>query len=167
MSPAGCLRLFALQSLQQFGMDAAKAAIAHAENVIAATGRLADLRHQCLDVVNHPCAPGHGCQRLAGIPAQAATVAKSEVGVFQAPRQLRLHDAKLHGVGTRLEHRQNAFTRFERAVQAVHRGADGSGMMGKVVVNGDVAAGGFDGTTQFHAALDVLEAAQRLCRHLR
>ena len=82
-----------------------------------------------------------GASAARGVPVQAAAVAEREVGRFQAPGQLRRHGAQLHGVAARLEHRQDALAllaiALELAAQAVERGADGGGVVGEVVVDGD------------------------------
>ena len=50
---------------------------------------------------------------------------------------------------------------MELAAQAVYRGADGGGVVGKVVVHGDVAAGARYGAAHFHAAARIGKRAQR------
>ena len=67
-----------------------------------------DLRKNGGDVVSHLRAGAHGGQRGSGVPVQATGMAKSQVGLFQTPGQLRRHGAQLHGVTARLKDRQDA-----------------------------------------------------------
>jgi 3-deoxy-7-phosphoheptulonate synthase len=55
-----------------------------------------------------PLAPGAHGASASRRPAVVALQAKAQVGLFQRPGQLGLHGAQLHGVGARLEHRQDA-----------------------------------------------------------
>ena len=94
-------------------------------------------------------------------------MAKGQVGLFQAPRQLGFHGAQLHGVGARLKHRQNPFVGVKSAFQAVQRGSNGGGVVGKVVDHRDLPALRSHGATHLHAPLYVLKRSQGLACHLR
>ena len=144
-------------------MDATKAPVAHAHNLVARLSGGHHLLHQGLNLVAHHGFSAHGRERLSSIPAQAAAVAKRHIGFFQAPGQLGLHGAQLHGVGARLKHRHNALAGLELAAQAIDRGANGGGVVGKVVIHRDAAYL----AAQFHAALDVLEIRQGLTSQRR
>ena len=48
------------QSLQQFGVNPAKAAIAHAQHMVAGSGSSRDLRHQAVDVASGMRPFAHG-----------------------------------------------------------------------------------------------------------
>ena len=151
------------QRLQQLGVDAAEAAIAHAQHVVARAARPpapAPPARRCRCATR--ALRAHGLQRLARVPAQPAGMAERQVGLLQAPGQLRLHRAQLHGVAARLEHRQDAL-RADLPAQAVDGGADRGGVVGEVVVDGDAAGH----AAHFHAPLDVAELAQRRRRRGR
>src|SRR3990167_4144730 len=96
------------EGLQQPGMHTAECAVAHADDVVAWHCGLGDLLH---DLVNG----GSGLrpatdrrQRGCSIPVQTCRMAKSEIGAFQCPGQLRLHGAELHGIAARLEYGEDA-----------------------------------------------------------
>ena len=124
-----------------------------------------DFGHQRIHVVGHHGGLAQRRQGFASAPTVVALQAETEVGFFQRPWQLRLHRAEFHGVGTRLEGRQDARLQADFAAQAVERGAHGSRVVGEVVV--DLDATHF--ATQLHAAAHVLEGRQRgaggVCRH--
>ena len=133
--------------------------------------RLRNLQDQFVDGAGHPCLGAHRGQHFDCIPAEAAGVAKGEVGLLQGPGQLALHAAQLHGVAARLEHRQDPAPRRqtrcrrpagELAPKTVDGGADRRGMVCEIVIDRDAA----DGAAHFHAALDVKEIVQRLGRHM-
>ena len=110
-------------------------------------------------VAGHPGLRAHGGQRLGRVPAQAAAVAKRQVGLLQRPGQLAFHAAQLHGVAARFEHSEDAAAgrplgcSGQLAAQAVDGGADRRGMVREIVVDGDAIGG----AAHFHAALDVFE----------
>ena len=92
-------------------------------------------------------------------------MAKGQIGFFQAPGQLRLHGAELHGIGARLEHRQNA-RRPDAPAQAVDGAAQGRRVVGKVVVNRDrcAATRQHDAGAHLQAPFHALKIGQRLRR---
>ncbi len=94
------------------------------------------------------------------IPPQCAAMTKREVCAFQTPWQLRFHGTELHGVGARLEDRQNAPVGPHFAAQPIDRGADGGGVMGKVVINRDGTVRALYLTAHFHASLHIFKATQ-------
>ena len=80
-----------LQCGQQLAVDAAKATIAHADDVVARAYLGHDLLHHGIDRVGRP---GRITQRLQGfgsIPVQTCGVAEGQIGFLERPGQLRLH----------------------------------------------------------------------------
>ena len=141
-------------------MNSTKTAVAHAKNVIARPCMQHKLPHQGIDIVNHLGLRTHAGKDFMRIPAQATTVTKGQVGLFQTPGELSLHGAQLHGIGSRLEDRQDAFARRGLAAQPVNRRSKRRGMVGKVVLNGDGGTGMLDLAADFHTALDIPEGSQ-------
>ena len=70
-------------------MDPAKAAVAHAQHVVARAGGLHDAGHQRVHALAHHRQRPHGGQGIAGVPAVVTLQAKAQVGVFQRPRPSR------------------------------------------------------------------------------
>src|SRR6185312_10098668 len=90
-APVGVMRVriwldSGLERAQQLVVNAAKAAVAHAQDVVAGPHRRLDLRDQLVDAVVHlglAARPdAHSRQRFARIPVESAGMAKREVGVF-------------------------------------------------------------------------------------
>ena len=69
-------------------MDAAEAAVAHAQDVIARLCRAQNLRDQVVYAGGHLRTIAHRLERLYSIPVQTAAVAKRQIGLPQAPGQL-------------------------------------------------------------------------------
>ena len=84
---------------------------------------------------------------------------------------MRGHGAQLHGVAARLKDRQDAVSRpaaaVQLATQSVHRGVDGGGVVGKIIIDRDVAMALVHDPADFHAPLDVPEARKCFCGLLR
>jgi len=148
-------------------VDAAKATIAHAHDLVTGAGNPRNGADQFIQLVAHQRLVTHRRQGGCGIPAQAGAVTERQVRTLQAPGQQRLHGAEFHGVGARLEHRQDAFARLQGAAQAVQRGADGGGVVRKIVIHGDLALAHSDCAAHFHAAFDIFKAAQCCSRGVR
>ena len=133
--------------------------------MVAGPGGLGDLVHQRGNVGGRLGAlAGAYAQRgqgVSGVPVQAGGVAKHQVGGFQRPGQLAFHGAQFHRVAAGLKHRQDACLGSQAAAQAVERGAQSRGVVGKVVIHGNAA----HRAAQLHAALHVLKLAQRCSRH--
>ena len=107
--------------------------------MVAGPGGLHHLRHQLVHRIGHHRLLAHRRQRVLRAPAVVALQAEAQVGFFQRPGQLRLHRAQLHGVGARLEHRQDAL-QPHLAAQSVDGAAHRGGVVREVVVDLDAAA---------------------------
>ena len=135
------------------------------QHMVARARRAHDVLDQLVDAVGHHRLRAHRRQRRGGVPAVVALQAERQVGLFQRPRQLGLHRAELHGVGARLEHRQDALRRragrrdvvVDLAAQAGDRGVHRRRVVREVVV--DLDAAGL--AAQLEPAAHVLEARQR------
>src|SRR5512139_383743 len=153
------LVIVVMQRIEQLRVDAAEAAVAHHQHVVAGAGVFHQLDDEFLDLVEHARLGTQRGERLGGVPAEVGAVAVDEVGTREAGGQLRFHDAELHGVGARFQYGEDARL-ADLAAQAFDGGRDRGGVVGEVVVDGDAVHRAAD----FHAALDVLEAGQGIDR---
>ena len=132
-------------------MNAAEAAVAHDQHVIAGTRRACDRVDQLAEIGVHFRFAAEWRQRLGCVPAEIPGVAIDVVGVVQARRQRRFHRPELHRVRARLHDREDARA-ADGTAQAVERRRDRRRMVREVVVDGDAA----DGAARFqpppHAA---------------
>ena len=90
------------QLRQQFLVDAAEAAVAHNQNVVACLGGSGDAVHKIIKLLADVCLAAQGGERGGNVPIHAACVAKHLVGIFQAACKGGGHGAEFHGVGARL-----------------------------------------------------------------
>ncbi len=121
------------------------------------------LGNHLINVGAHLRSRAHGREGGLGIPVQPTRMAKGQVGFFQAPGQLGFHGAKLHRVAAWLENRQDPGL-AHLAAQAIDGGANGGGVVGKVVIDGDATSFKWDGAAHFHAAFDIFKRGQCLRR---
>ena len=112
-------------------MNAPKADISHAQNVVSGLTRVQNLANQCVNAGGRLGARAHGGERGGGVPIQSPGVAKRLIGAFQTPGQLRFHGAELHGVAARLKHRQDAGLGPQLTAQAIDGRANGRGWWAK------------------------------------
>ena len=141
-------------------MYAAKTSIAHAKDMVTRPRLCHHLRDQGINLIGHLRLGTHAGQDLPGIPAKTPTMAEGQIRIFQAPGPLGFHGSQLHGIGTRLENRQDALARPQFATQPIDGRPDGGRMVGKVVVERDAARRTDDGAAHFHASLHVFKSAQ-------
>jgi len=83
-------------------------------------------------------------------------VTKRQVGLFKTPRQLRFHGAQFHGVAAGFKNSQDALAFSNLPSKAIKRGANGCGVVCKIVINRDAC----HTAAHFHSALHVLKACK-------
>ncbi len=82
-------------------MDAAKAAVAHNQNMVACLGGGGDAVHKIIKLLADVCLAAQWGERAGNVPIYAACVAKHLVGILQAACKSGRHGAEFHGVGAR------------------------------------------------------------------
>lgn len=138
-------------------MNSAKTSIAHHQHMISGAGGSSHGGDQVTQVIENlrPCAQRR--QDLRSIPTQLPGITEHGVGLDQAAGQLFVHHAEFHGVGTRLQHRQNA-RGSKLLAQALQRDADRRRVVREIVEDRDPA----HGAARLQPALDPAEAFQCL-----
>ncbi len=145
-------------------MQAAEAAVAHDEHVIARVRRARQLARQRVHIGAAVATRSEPRQYRAGVPAEIRRrVQPHLVGAGERAGEGVAMHAHAHGVRARLEHRDDA-RRADAAAQAVDGGRDRRRMVRKVVVD----AYAVDLAAQLHAARDAREFLQCIerARHL-
>ena len=137
-------------------MYAAEAAVAHNQHMVAALGKRRQIIHETVKIAADMQLAAQRCQSSLHIPIHAAGIAEHRIGRLQAARQRGLHRAKLHGIGTRLQHGHNP-----RAAHFLPQSGNGGfnrgRVVGKIVIHGDAACHPF----YFHAPFHIFKFAQR------
>jgi hypothetical protein len=137
-------------------VDAAKAAVAHYQHLIASARGASNLRHQAAEILFDGDRFAQGGKCLSDVPAQIAGVAEDQVGISKTARQQILHHPELHGVRAWFKDSQDAAA-ADLAAQAAESRRDRCRVVGKIVVYGDAAGRSADLKTP----LDIPEARQR------
>ena len=142
-------------------VDAVETAIAHHQHGVTVAGFTRDGLDQHVQVVARRQATAQRRQRTGRVPAQPTRVAEHRLCIVEAASQGILPDALLHGVGARLQNRQDAAA-ADPLAQRGHGLGDGCGVMGKVVDHRHAA----HRAAVFKAPLDVAEARKGIDRRL-
>ena len=114
-------------------MDAAKAAIAHANDLIVGLSVRRDTSHKFVQIGAAKGLVAQGRQGFLCIPIQPRGEAKAQVCTGQTVWQQGLHAAKFHGVASRLKDTQDPGGVAHLPPQSFKRGFDGGGVVGKII----------------------------------
>ena len=139
-------------------MQAAEAAVAHDEHVIAAAHRAGQVARQGIDLATYLAAGAELAGDRLHVPAQiGGRVQPHLVGAGERRRERVAVHPHAHGVRARLEHGDDA-RRAHAAAQAINGGGDGGRVVREVIVDAYAARL----ARQLHAPRDALEFLQ--CR---
>ena len=134
-------------------VQAAEAAVAHDEHLIAGLHLGSDARDQALDTALEARTRSQGREGGGQIPVEPRDSEEPRtIGGGECRRELVPVDAKLHGVRARLEHRDDSCIRQARA-QTRERGLDRRRMMREIVIHRHTT----HGTANLHAPLHAAE----------
>src|SRR5215472_13964950 len=117
-------------------VQAAEAAVAHDEHVIARTNAACELAREGGDIARGVAAAAEGREHRTRVPTEICRRVEPYLvrALERRGERVPMH-SHAHGVRARLEHRDDARRLADAAAQAVDRGGDGGGMMRKVVVH--------------------------------